>query len=381
MNGFDIQLPAIRGIQGNRRFYSVNMPVRLVGRLLALTEGELPPEERAQRKLDTRRASKIADYLCENPNSYVLPALTLLLKEADIPEQSPSKMFTAAADDGQLANVGVLNIPMDSEILVADGQHRRHALEEAVKREDYFSHHTISVTIYPYEGLQSAQKIFHAINATPKKISGALLDTYNHDDPWALIARKVAELELFRDIIEKEKSGIGKTSDKLFTLTQLKNACKGVFNGTLPTDPETDEPSVVIAFEVLSDLWESAAPNLLLWHADPVEFQSIRETDVIASSVVLEGLSKAISLTMDLDKEKKQIVFSRLKEIDWSRDAWEGICVREGKLVKARKNINRVYAVLSRHLYQGVRRSLPVEVDMELSAINEEMPGFELRRL
>src|SRR5437762_1856336 len=78
-------------------------------------------ELRAQRALNRARVPEIARYLIENPKEYVFSSITASM-DADVD-------FTPTDSDF----IGKLTIPMSAKFIINDGQHRRAAIEEALK--------------------------------------------------------------------------------------------------------------------------------------------------------------------------------------------------------------------------------------------------------
>ena len=111
--------PAVRGVQAGRPCYIAMCPLRVVPKIFIFDEDEVPPQLRAQRKLNTARIPDIVQYLCGNPKDYTLSAITASVNAA--------VAFTPSSDTGLSQNLGILSIPMDAQILINDGQHRRAA--------------------------------------------------------------------------------------------------------------------------------------------------------------------------------------------------------------------------------------------------------------
>lgn len=378
---FSIKLPAVRGLQGGRTTYSAQIPMRMVERLLQLTEEELPPEMRAQRVLNKKRAQQIADYMIANPASYVLPSLTLMLKAED---DRDSTIFKTANEDDLYCNVGTLNLPLDARLMVADGQHRRAGIVEALKRvsvtsSDSVAHDTINVTIYPYKDLKAAQRMFHDINANAKKITGSLLDLYDHSDPWAWLARQIAK-HCFPDRIEMEKASVGKQPSILFTLYHLKRAVTTILNNTKLSPKDEDFPGMEEVGPVLLDLFNPTIKNMSEWNptsTGSTMFDHSRETQVCGHSVLLEGISEVLRQTLDKTKEEREDWLSRLGDFYWEKEFWENVCVVQGRMSKTRDNVMRTAAVLFKHLAAGKVR-MPIEFENAWDRILDADPDFQL---
>src|SRR5690554_5825031 len=73
--------PALRGMQGGRACYTIMCPLRLIPRLFHYDDSGLPAEERAQRAINPARIPEIADYLMQNADNYILPAITASLDQ------------------------------------------------------------------------------------------------------------------------------------------------------------------------------------------------------------------------------------------------------------------------------------------------------------
>ena len=112
-------------------------PMGLIPKDFLYNEEEVPPEMRAQRTLNKNRIPEISDYLLSNIDSYILSALTASV--------DASVEFIANEATGDL---GTLKIPMDAKIIINDGQHRRAAIEEAIKQSDDLSKEKISRAVF-----------------------------------------------------------------------------------------------------------------------------------------------------------------------------------------------------------------------------------------
>ena len=119
-SGYCYSFPAVRGIQAGRPFYIATCPLRIIPKIFSYNEDDVPPELRAQRTLNKTRIPEMVRYLLDNPKEYVFSALTASVG-VDI----------SFHDHEGAPNLGTLQIPMDAQILINDGQHRRKATEEA----------------------------------------------------------------------------------------------------------------------------------------------------------------------------------------------------------------------------------------------------------
>ena len=147
---------AIRGVQAGHPYYAVMIALSQVPRLFRFDDDSLPADLRTQRVLSKVRVPQIANYLSDNWDSYTLSSLCASV-DGDM-------SFRAASDSPELRNVGVLSISMDSRILLNDGQHRRAAIEEALKTRPEIENETISVVMFADRGLERSQQMFADLN-------------------------------------------------------------------------------------------------------------------------------------------------------------------------------------------------------------------------
>ena len=64
------QFPAVRGNQAGKEYYICMVPMGLLSRIFLLGDSDVPPEYRAQRRLNEARIPEIRDYILHNRDSY-----------------------------------------------------------------------------------------------------------------------------------------------------------------------------------------------------------------------------------------------------------------------------------------------------------------------
>ncbi|EHJ9984864.1 DGQHR domain-containing protein [Vibrio parahaemolyticus] len=101
-------LPAARGVQAGRCFYNLAMPMRVLVKLLRIDDGDTM--ERSQRLVNPSRARKVAQYMLNNPDNYIIPCLTGVI---DTDPTSPESVQFHTV--GEETFVGELSIPMDAQ--------------------------------------------------------------------------------------------------------------------------------------------------------------------------------------------------------------------------------------------------------------------------
>ena len=329
--GFSHRFPAVRGMQAGRPSYIAMCPMRIVPKLFRFDEEDVPPELRAQRTLNTGRIPDISTYLVENQKDYTLSSLTASI---DGPVG-----FEPLGPNGEMANIGTLSVSMDAQILINDGQHRRAAIEEAIKENPALAHDNISVLFFIDEGLKRSQQMFADLNKHAVRPSDSISTLYDHRDEVSELARYVQKnVVVFNRLTEMEKSSISNRSTKLFTLSGIRNASKTLLS-VKKTEPITEE-----AKEKAIGFWEAVAANMPDWQSalsKEVLTSELREQYVHAHGVMLQAMGSAGVDLIHRPLSSQQRFLKKLKNIDWSRSnaEWEGRAMVQGRISKARVNV------------------------------------------
>ena len=326
------RFPAIRGVQAGRPCYIAMCPMRIVPRLFVFDEEEVPAEIRAQRNVNKSRIPDITSYLIDNSDDYTLSSLT-----ASIDAQVSFEPFS---DLGENQNIGTLSIPMGSQILINDGQHRRAAIEQAIRENHELSHESISVLFFIDEGLVRSQQMFADLNKHAIRPSSSISTLYDHRDTISELARDVQKrVHVFSRHTELEKSSLSNRSTKMFTLSAIKNATRVLLNKSHKSDISKAEKDLAVSY------WNEVAANMQLWQdvcnskASPGD---LRNNYVHAHAVILQAMGQ---IGADLLANRKESVWKgalkKLRRIDWSRknEDWEGRALVRGRLSKTRSNV------------------------------------------
>jgi DNA sulfur modification protein DndB len=198
-------------------------PIKLIPKIFLFDEEEIPAELRAQRILNRSRVPDITRYMLDNCSEYVFSSITASI-DGEV-------RFEPMADHGYARNVGLLTVPMTARFLINDGQHRRAAIEEALKENPLLGDETISVVFFLDSGLDRSQQIFADLNkhaVRPTKSIGIL---YDRRDPFSRLALDLLEsVPIFRDFTETEKTTISNRSTKIFTLSAIYQATQALLD-------------------------------------------------------------------------------------------------------------------------------------------------------
>lgn len=316
--------PAVRGIQAGRPFYIATCPLRIIPKIFSFDETEVPPELRAQRTLNKSRIPEMVKYLLENPRDYVFSALTASIAVA---------VEFVEFDDSN--NLGYLKVPMDAQILINDGQHRRKAIEEAIQEKPELGQDNIPVLFFVDEGLVRSQQMFADLNKYAVKPSPSLATLYDHRDQASEIARYLATTtEPFIGLTEMEKSSLSKLSSKLFTLSSIKQATRALL-GKGAKEGYTDAEK-----EVAKEYWHSVYDNMPDWILavkKSVSAAELRQDYIHSHGVGLQALGNLGNCLLTEHPNNWKELLSGLKNVDWRKtnEIWLRRTMLHGKISKS----------------------------------------------
>src|SRR2546425_3276545 len=188
--------PVVRGIQSGREYYVTMCPLKLVPRLFLFDEDALPAELRSQRAINRARIPEIARYMTQNPKTYTFSAITASI--------DTRVNFSPFEDFDSEKRIGLLHVPMTAKLVINDGQHRKAAIDQALKTAPSLGYETIPVVLFVDAGLKRSQQMFADLNKYTIRPSKSLGVLYDHRDPLAGLVRDLMlKVPLFRDRIEK----------------------------------------------------------------------------------------------------------------------------------------------------------------------------------
>src|SRR5262245_8276800 len=222
-SGYYYEFAALRGRQAGREYYIAMSPMKLLPKLFVFDEEELKPEFRAQRKLNQARVPEMARYVVQNPREYVFSSITASI------DGKPE--FIPTPEKGITSHLGGLRIPMDAKLVINDGQHRRAAIEEALKERPELGDETISVVFFVDAGLKRSQQMFADLNKHAVRPTKSLGILYDHRDSLSQLARSlITAVPFFKGLTETEKTTISNRSIKLFTLSGIYQGTRALLN-------------------------------------------------------------------------------------------------------------------------------------------------------
>ena len=320
--GFD----AIRGTQAKREFYVAMCPLKIIPKLFIFNDYEIPPELRAQRIMKESRIPAIKNYILNNPDDYTFSSLTASV--------DGTMKFIPAASLGEDGKLGRLYINMDSRLLINDGQHRRKAIEEALKENPNLGHEMISVVFFQDAGLKRSQQMFSDLNKNAVKPTKSLNILYDHRDLFSkFIVNLAGDIDIFENRVEMEKTSISNRSTNTFTLNGLADASLRLIGLRKSRKPSEDEKKLI------KDYWETVSKNIPEWQLliqGKTTSSELRKNFVHTNTNCLNAIGIAGQIIIQEHSDTWKDVLKNLKKVDWSRESsdWEKRLILNGQMQK-----------------------------------------------
>jgi DNA sulfur modification protein DndB len=213
------------------------------------------------------------------------------------------------------SDVGILNVPMDSRFLIADGQHRIEGLKLALTENPDFHDETISCVIFLHTGLEHAQTMFHDLNHYANKPNKSLNLLYDHRSSESDLARQVMKgVPIFAQYTDTEQTTLGVKSSKVFTFNAIDEANKYLFMNSQLSAEEKVERAIAFWQAVTTELpeWE----RLLTKEYAPSD---VRQNYICGHAIALCGLAHLgfyVFRQLNWEEKLKQV---GLRTMDWNK--------------------------------------------------------------
>ena len=326
--GFD----ALRGNQAGHEFYVAMCPLKIIPKLFVFNEYDLPPQLRAQRILRVSRIPIIANYIINNPKDYIFSSLAASVD---------GKMkFSPSPSLGENGKQGRLYISMDSRMLINDGQHRRAAIEEALKQKPELGNEMISVVFFSDKGLKRSQQMFADLNKNAVKPTKSLNLLYDHRDSFAQFIVNLANVvDVFHGRVELERTAISNRSTKFFTLNGIAEATRALLKTKSKKISEGDQ-------KLAAEFWDEVSKNIHEWQLlidKKVSAGELRKEFVHSHTNMLVAIGMVGHVLVYQYPENWKVKLKGLQKIDWLRsgDVWEGKLLIGGKMIKNKIGIKK----------------------------------------
>lgn len=329
MDGNWFEFVAMQGIQARSAFYVIMVPLKFVPKFFKFDDETLPASLRAQRTLNKARVPQISRYITENPDEYIMSSLCACVD---------GEVKFEASDISN--TMGKLKISMDATVLINDGQHRRAAIEEAIKTNRHLGEESISIVLYADKGLKRSQQMFADLNMHSVKPAQSIKLLFNHRDEQTFITKAVIEaIPLFSKFTDFEKSSISHRSTKVFTFSSIHQATKELLAFKTPL-LDTDD-SIDIAIKFWQEIIQYMPGWLDLIEAKMTAYQ-MRQSYIHAHGIALQALARVGNILLQEHPQDWQNYLSKLIHLEWSRNnlaVWDGRALVAGKINKSRNNL------------------------------------------
>lgn len=333
---FSYHFPAVKGIQAGREYYISMVPLKLLSRLFPAEEEIVLPEYRAQRRINEARIPEIKNYILDNRDTYVFSALSASI--------DGEFKFTPYMD----TDVGIFEVDMESIFLINDGQHRKAAIEAAMKEDPSLEKETISIVFFSDEGLARSQQMFTDLNKHAVKTSNSLATLYDSRDEIAVATKHVIDaIPFFKRYTDKERDILGKNSSSLFTLNMIYKANQKIMHSEKCSSSDA---------EFLLSYWQLVSDNIVEWQEvfnKSLTKKALRENYIVTLAITISAFGKLGRFFFDNDNYKMQDYLPKLQQIDWlrSNNMWIGRTIRDnGKVLNSEEAISLTCAVIKREI-------------------------------
>jgi len=251
---------------------------------------------------------------------------------------------------GPAARIAELVPDVSQELIINDGQHRRAAILAALEEKPELSSETIAVVFFLDIGLERSQQMFADLNRYAIRPSRSLGLLYDHRNEKAMLARLVVmKSDVFKDIVDLEKSSLAPRSRKLFTLSAFYNACADLVEDLANGDLEADA-------NLAREFWEAVAKQFPSWtqvRDGKIAASEIREGFIHSHGIALQAIGKAGNALLRGNPGGWKSRLKALSQIDWSRknaQLWEGRAMIGGKVSKVTTNVILTTNAIKKHL-------------------------------
>ena len=345
---------AFKGKSGILEFYSVMMNADELTRAFtpffdkaekALKSEESNAFSRAQRLLDMPHVRKIISYLSRDIRFCASPSAACVVKETLI--DAERNLYEIEFEDGYLF----------------DGQKRTKAYIQQKENDPTFNDH-LSVLIVNTDDLHIIQQLFTDNNNTAAKVSPSLSMIYDHHSPLSTFIPSIVPKKL--NLLEVDKSIVGKSSERLLTPKIMQEAVSLIFNLTPSTLERLDHQRLSSGW----DQYHQYVQKLFQVYSElrtQYTFPALREQSILPHNVVFLAIMKLIPLA-----KKQGLPPSFLDKIhelhlngstNRSNTAWEGRCIWMGSMKKNGMTIDRTAALLGYMLNVQLDDSLAMLLD------------------
>jgi DGQHR domain-containing protein len=321
------------------------------------------PRTDINRPIMLDHAKRIQEYLEENPDNYILPPVTLNVKQ--MPQVHVAKTNSAVRS-------GYLVVNDDTTFYVTDGQHRIAAIAGYSSGKEQIPGLLASDPEKGRDGLAVMIIVEPEINqihqdfadaAQTKPIPASLLAVYNIREPVnKVLASIVADSKIFKGRLDETSRTLSKKSPAMFLLNQIRQFVKELLMGDYAASDEQlaqrasryldtkekQDAFISNALQLLDVLTENMVPwNMIAGLSsnamadDKIVDLRVKYLNLTATGLVIIGrIGYEVTNTIPIEQSdrRREIYISLARDIDWQRtaDIWKGNVVESGRVVTNR---------------------------------------------
>ena len=334
-----ITFPVIRGIQANQVYYVAMWTYGMMKRVTIFDDSEMESFDRIQRNLNSKRIPEIKEYILANRNSYVFSALT-----ASIDQNVAFEPMTPGS------GVGQLKVPLSSQFVINDGQHRRKAILEAMNDDPTLANETIAVVFFVNTDTKRSQQMFADLNGKGVKTGKAIDTLFDHRSHFANLGRDLVKVSpILRRTTEYEKTSLALRSKKLFTYSNIIGANMELMKGAVSTKDLGED------LMLCREFWEEVAKNFPEWKYvadETLTASEVRDNSIAPSGVAMHAIGRVGNALLTYKRQDWKAYIGKLKQIDWSRtnSDWENRVIIRYKISKSTTSILLASAYIKRKI-------------------------------
>ena len=341
MNPAKFVFPAVKGIQANMEYFVTMIPLECLPKLFVFSDEELPPEIRAQRTLNKSRIPEMCEYILQNPTSYVFSSLTASV--------DGELLFEPANADNPF--LGTISIDMSSRLLINDGQHRRAAIEAALRKNPELKYEHISMVLYHDLGLKRSQQMFSDLNRHAIRPTKSLNILFDNRDGYSVMTKNIIEkVDVFNGLVDSEHTSIPNRSTALFTLSAIYRGTKELLQNS--NSNMAMQQALAISF------WQEVCNNMPEWHAvkeGRIKSSSIRKESLSSLSITVRSVGTIGRILIEKYPAEWEKRLKRLEKVDWKKNApkWQDGIVVSGSVMSSRPTQQMMTDILKKMIVDG----------------------------
>ncbi|UZY16920.1 DGQHR domain-containing protein [Yersinia ruckeri] len=317
-SGFNYRFPACELTQGERQQYIASVPFKVLKKLFPISH-EDNALKRSQRVLNKKHASDISNYVYGavfRDKPYILPTIVASIDgECNF---EPSLEFNS---------LGMLNIPMDTEISCFDGQHRISGIIDAISRINVLD--SISVLFVSNTTIALRQQFFSDINSNAVKPSKSLCMAYDRKTENERLVYSLYESLDRPAFIDLDHNTVPANSNKTISYKQFYDATRLMFDGKLTT---IDTKDFIGYGRSYWKHWFQAMSYEHNWQTNStVEY---RKESIGYHGIFVTGWAMAIARLRQQKEFAPYQVTAQMGQFwldygadHYSREEWKGICI------------------------------------------------------